>query len=409
MSYVEERQIHNETNNLFESIFKPAVEEIKTEQRKFGDTTKELENKINKVQDDFDKLEARLNRPGMGASEEKEKDIEYRKAFEQYCRKGQIETRLTETYNEDNLPGDQGGYLVIPEWANSVYQQVREYTPLEQVSEVINVSSNLFKIPVTSSENMVANWVGELQARPQTSSPNFNMVNIEVKEMYAEPSASYNILEDNEYNLENWMVTELAERFSQKKGYSYIWGTGVLDPVGTLFVGNGNTVADPLYTTVQMETTWVNGSELTADDLANVFYTPKTRYSDNGSWFMNRQFIRQIRKLQDENGVWMWQPGLQPGQPPTIMDRPFYEAPDMYSVDNINDTDLFADGAARNNQPIIMFGDWRRAYTIANRRGIRTLRDELTVKGQVLFYSTIRVGANVKDYNAYAVLTVKGA
>jgi HK97 family phage major capsid protein len=406
MSYVEERKIHEEANNLFESIFKPSVEEIKTEQRKFGDATKELENKINKVQDTFDKLEARMNRPVMGSSEEQITDIEYRKAFEQYCRTGsKIETRLTETYNEDNLPGDQGGFLVIPEWANKVYQQVTEFTPMEQVAEVINVSSNLFKIPTTTSENMVANWVGELQARPQTNSPNFNLVNIEIKELYAEPSASYNILEDNEYDLENWMVMELAERFSQKKGYSYIWGDGVLQPVGTLFVGGGNTVANPLYTAVQMGETWGDGSELSADDLADLFYSPKTRYSDNASWFMNRQFVRQIRKIQDQNGIWMWQPGLQAGQPPLIMERPFYEAPDMYSVDDINS---FADGAAKDNQPIIMFGDWRRAYTIANRRGIRTLRDELTVKGQVLFYTTIRAGANVKDYNAYAVLTVKG-
>ena len=50
------------------------------------------------------------------------------------------------------------------------------------------------------------------------------------------------------------------------------------------------------------------------------------------------------------------------------------------------------------------FGDFNRAYLIADRQGIRVLRDPYTSKPNVLFYTTKRVGGGVQDFDAIKLL-----
>jgi HK97 family phage major capsid protein len=48
----------------------------------------------------------------------------------------------------------------------------------------------------------------------------------------------------------------------------------------------------------------------------------------------------------------------------------------------------------------VTFGDWRRTHLILDRIGVRVLRDPYTVKAQVAFYTTKRVGGAVQFFDA---------
>ena len=48
----------------------------------------------------------------------------------------------------------------------------------------------------------------------------------------------------------------------------------------------------------------------------------------------------------------------------------------------------------------LAFGDFREAYTIVERAGVRILRDPFTSKPNVLFYATRRVGGDVVNFEA---------
>ena len=54
----------------------------------------------------------------------------------------------------------------------------------------------------------------------------------------------------------------------------------------------------------------------------------------------------------------------------------------------------------------IAFGDFRRGYKIADIIGMRTLRDDLTKKPYVGFYTTKRLGGGVEDSNAIIIHTL---
>jgi len=54
----------------------------------------------------------------------------------------------------------------------------------------------------------------------------------------------------------------------------------------------------------------------------------------------------------------------------------------------------------------VALADWKKGYTIVDRKGIRIIRDGLTQKPYVMFYITKRVGGSVVDFNAIKLLKV---
>ena len=57
----------------------------------------------------------------------------------------------------------------------------------------------------------------------------------------------------------------------------------------------------------------------------------------------------------------------------------------------------------------ILFGDFKRAYTIIDRTGVSTIRDAITVKGSVQFYTRRRTGSMKLDVSALKVVAVSKA
>jgi HK97 family phage major capsid protein len=52
----------------------------------------------------------------------------------------------------------------------------------------------------------------------------------------------------------------------------------------------------------------------------------------------------------------------------------------------------------------VAFGDFKRAYLIVDRVGVRVLRDPYTNKPYVMFYVTKRVGGGIQDFDAIKTL-----
>ena len=91
----------------------------------------------------------------------------------------------------------------------------------------------------------------------------------------------------------------------------------------------------------------------------------------------------------------MWQPNFQLGAAGTILgqrvDSSFDHLPSL--------------GSASKS---IVFGNFAAAYQIVDRKGITILRDPLTNKPYVGFYTTRRVGGDVINSEAYKVLSFEG-
>lgn len=122
--------------------------------------------------------------------------------------------------------------------------------------------------------------------------------------------------------------------------------------------------------------------ELTLEGLIDLVYDLPSERTPGARFALNRKTQGEIRKIKDGNGQFIWQPGLQQGQPATILGHPMTEMAAMPDI-------------AANSIPIV-FGDFS-GYLIIDRTGIRILRDPYTNKPFVQFYSTKRVGGGVVD------------
>ena len=116
----------------------------------------------------------------------------------------------------------------------------------------------------------------------------------------------------------------------------------------------------------------------------------KARYRENAVFMMKRSSLAAVRKLKDGDGNYLWTPDFQMKQGGTLLGFDVIEAEDM--------PEIAADSLS------IAFGDFNESYQIVDRQGVRILRDNLTAKPYVKFYTTKRVGGAVTNFDAIKLM-----
>ena len=111
----------------------------------------------------------------------------------------------------------------------------------------------------------------------------------------------------------------------------------------------------------------------------------------NAQWLMRRELRTAIRKLKGATSdLYLWEPGLQAGVPDRLLGYPVK-------------IDQYVPALATDSLSLA-FGDFKEAYTIVDRIGVRTLRDPFTAKPYVVFYSTKRTGGGAVNFEAVKFL-----
>src|SRR5690606_40696425 len=60
--------------------------------------------------------------------------------------------------------------------------------------------------------------------------------------------------------------------------------------------------------------------------LLDLYHSLRRPYRARATWVLNDTTILAIRKLKDANDQYIWQPGLQAGQPDRLLGRPIAES-----------------------------------------------------------------------------------
>lgn len=336
----------------------------------------------------LDQIETANDRPLLGEVESKgfsPAQGEYGKAFCNYLRKGMdagLEAFQSKSLSVGSDP--DGGYLVTPAMSSRIVQAVFETSPLRALASVETISSDALEL-IDDHDQAAAGWTSETGAISETSSPTLAKRNIPTHELYAQPKATQKLVDDAAIDIEAWLSGKIADIFARKESTAFISGNGVGQPRGILTYASGTS-----WGQVEQVNSGSNGA-VTADALINLFYSLKDAYSKRASFLMNRTVVQSVRLLkQATTNQYMWQPGLAAGTPDTLLGVPVHLAADM--------------PAAQTGSLSVAVGDFKSAYQIVDRRGIRILRDPFTEKPFVKFYATKRVGGDVINFDAVKLM-----
>lgn len=306
---------------------------------------------------------------------------EYMNAFKTFMRAGEDRSPDVRAALQIGSAPD-GGYLAPVEWDRSITEEIRTESPIRANSDSISITGPGFS-RLWASGAPGSGWVGETAARPQTTTPTFSPLTFGIGEIYANPAITQQALDDVAIDLETWLGGQVRQEFSRQENIAFLSGNGVNKPNGilTYVTGGANAAVHPEG---DIEIANADFAGVSPDNLLNLLYGVGTEYvTPNSKWFMNRLTIGKVRLLKDANGQFIWQPGLQAGEPSALLTHPIVEVPG-----------LALPGAGNI---LALFGDMRRTYLVIDRIGIRVLRDPYTNKPYVMFYTTKRVGGGVQD------------
>ena len=272
----------------------------------------------------------------------------------------------------------EGGYLVPEEYEAKLIESLKEENIIRSMATVV-LSSGEKKIPVVASNGM-ANWTDE-EGEILESDDSFGQISLGAHKLSSIIKVSEELLNDSAFNLEQYIAKEFTRRISTAEEAAFINGTGASRPTGLLQSG-------------QIGVTAGSNVAITADEIIDLYHSLKAPYRKKAEFITNDMTVKTIRKLKDTTGQFMWQPGLQAGNPDTILNRPIKTSSHMPTI---------AAGAK-----LMIFGDIS-YYWIADRQGrvFQRLNELFAKNGQVGFKVTQRVDGKLTLPEAVKILQMK--
>lgn len=317
----------------------------------------------------------------------------HKEAFAAFIRKGD-EQGLAELERKAMQTGtDADGGFAVPEELNTdILAALRDEVVMRQECTVMTVGTPDWK-KLTNKGGIASGWVGETDERTETGTPKLGVISPVWGEIYGNPYATQTMLDDAFFNVESFIVNELSQEFAEKEEEAFTLGDGNKKPKG--FLAYETTAqADKDRDWGKLQNVVAGAANLTTDDIVKLTYTLRKVYRSGAKFMMNNQSLLEVRLLKDSNGNYIWQPGLQVGQPSLLSGFAVAENEQMPDI-----------GDSSDKAPIA-FGNFKRGFYIFDRIGIRMLRDPYTKKPFVGFYTTKRVGSMLNDSNAIKVLTM---
>lgn len=273
----------------------------------------------------------------------------------------------------------EGGYLVPDEFEHTLVTALQEENVFRTLAKTIKTSSGDHKIPVVTSHG-TANWIDE--EGPYTESDDaFGQVTIGAHKLGTLVKVSEELLNDSVFDLESYMSTEFARRIGSREEDAFFNGDGSGKPTG-IFASSGG---------ADVGVTAAAAAKLTFDEIIDLFYSLKFQYRKKATWVLNDATIKEIRKLKDGQGQYLWQPSLTAGTSDMIFSRPVV-------------TSSYVPTLAASAKTVA-FGDFG-YYWIADRQGrsFKRLNELYAGNGQIGFLGVERTDGKLVLSEAVKVL-----
>lgn len=268
----------------------------------------------------------------------------------------------------------EGGFVVPKDFATTLIEELKAFGGIRSVATTLATDSGSeMQFPTVDDTSNEGELVAE-NAAVTSQDLAFGAKTIGAYKFSSKSIAvPFELLQDNNVNLEAYIRTALATRIARITNRLFTVGTGTAQPEGVV-VGAGAGV------------TAAAASAITYDDLVDLEHSVDPAHRALGASYMfNDNTLLAIRKLKDADGRPLWQPSLTAGEPDRIGRY-------AYTI-NQNMADIGASAVST------LFGNFRN-YMIRDVMNVMLFRmtdSKYTEKGQVGFLAFSRHDGKLLD------------
>lgn len=265
-----------------------------------------------------------------------------------------------------------GGYGIPEGFMPDLEASMLAFGGVRPVARILRTQSgNALPWPTVNDTGNEASIVGEGSALTSPQDPPFGVVNFGAYMYRTLVLASFELLQDEGVNLQQFIMSAIAERFARGTNRHYTVGTGSSQPKGFIPASSSGVTA-------------ATATSVSYADLVDLEHSVDPAYRNGASFQMKDATIKIIKKLVDGEQRPLWSSGIAVREPNTILGYPYNYNEHMAAVQASNKS--------------VAFGNF-------NKFVIRDVQDLLIVRanelhlanGQVGFYAFFRTDSQLLD------------
>jgi len=272
----------------------------------------------------------------------------------EYIEKGKMALSPETQKGLSTISDPDGGFISPEEMRAEMITKRRNLSFIRSRATVFETSSGIVTFPSFDFDGVVS------KPKQNETIPETGIDNIFDKQQFMAHKYAVifpipmELLEDGVPNIQDVMTTHFATRFGEVEEQDFLNGDGNGEPLGLLQAS---------LPTVSAGT----ADQFNPDDIHETVYSIKAQYRAGSAWMMHRDNVKRVRQMKGSDNNYLWQIGLQAGEPATLDGYPILESE-------------WFPNTAPNADPgtdLALFGDFR-WYWIVDRIGFMVQRlDEL--------------------------------
>lgn len=243
---------------------------------------------------------------------------EYRSLFASWLARGS-EALTAEEHRAMQADSDVGGgYLVAPQqMVAQLLKNVDDLVVFRQLAtrHTLESAASLGVVTLESDADDW-DWTTELRTGRETELK-FGRRELRPHPLAKRVRISNTLLRKATMGPEQIVRERLAYKLGVTQEKAYMMGDGNQKPLG-VFVPSDDGIS-----TARDVSEGNTDASIMPDGLIEAKYTLKQQYWGRARWIFHRDAIKQIRKLKDGEGQYIWQPGIAGGAPDRILELPY--------------------------------------------------------------------------------------
>lgn len=238
------------------------------------------------------------------------------KGFEAFLRNGIMNPDFRALQADSDA---SGGYMTTPQqFVNRIIKAVDDLVYIRQwatKNTVTNAQS--LGMPYLAADPADSDWTSELGTGNEDSTMSFGKRELSPKPLAKRIKISNKLLRLSP-DVERLVIERLSYKFAISFEKAAMTGSGAAQPLGLFTASN-----DGIPTTRDVSTGNTTTS-IQTDGLLEAKYTLKAAYWPRAKWIFHRDAVKQLAKLQDDTGKYIWQPSVTMGQPDMFSGIPLF-------------------------------------------------------------------------------------